>query len=211
MEQNTNSNNFIIIGLAVLFVIIVVGFLASNSGSEPAAVTQVENTDERESIDSKNPTVANTNVTDEMEKSEVMMKKEDENMDDSEEEMMDKPDKTMEKDLVAIDTEPIKVSKGTYATYNANAVANSNADDIVLFFKANWCPSCNALNKNITANMNSIPAGTEIYTVDFDTSQDLRKKYGVTTQHTLVHIKSDGTMINKFTGNPTLESILASL
>jgi len=214
MQPNSNSKNFIIIGLVVLFLIIVVGFLSTSSNTEPTAVTQAESDSAREAIDSKSPVVAKTDETNTTEESEVVMETDHENIEASKETVTDEAKMVVEKDPIVVSEPvpvPVKASKGTYDTYNANTIANSSADDIVLFFKASWCPSCNALNKNITANLEDIPAGTEIYTVDFDTSIDLRKKYGVTTQHTLVHIQKDGALIKKWSGGTTLKSVLASL
>jgi thiol-disulfide isomerase/thioredoxin len=184
MQPNTNSKNFIIIGLVVLFLIIIVGFLSTRSASESAPVTQIEKEEPRDAVATKNIPADTTN---------------------NEPEVVNVPSE--------IDTQTPKVitTKGVYSDYDATAIANSDADNIVLFFKASWCPTCNALNADIEASLDNIPAGTEIYTVDFDISQQLRKKYGVTVQHTLVSINSDGTMFKKFIGSPTLKSVLASL
>ncbi|MCB9810751.1 MAG: thioredoxin family protein [Candidatus Nomurabacteria bacterium] len=99
---------------------------------------------------------------------------------------------------------------GVYKAYSASAVANSNAENIVLFFYATWCPSCRALDAEISSHLSSIPVGTEIYKVDYDTATELKKRYGVTTQHTLVQIKNDGTMVNKWSGGD-LKHLLTSL
>jgi thiol-disulfide isomerase/thioredoxin len=101
-----------------------------------------------------------------------------------------------------------KPETGSYLTYNAEAVSNSEAENIILFFHATWCPSCRTLDSDININLSAIPTGTEIYKTDYDTNVELKKKYGVTSQHTLVLIKKDGTMIKKWSGGGTLSSIL---
>ena len=116
------------------------------------------------------------------------------------------PDETMLKP----DTEA-PLAAGIYTTYNADAVANSNGENILLFFHASWCPSCRTLDKDISANEANIPTGTEIYKVDYDSSVSLRQKYGVTTQHTLVEIDKNGNLIKKWSGGNTLNSVITQL
>jgi hypothetical protein len=43
--------------------------------------------------------------------------------------------------------------------------------------------------------------------VDFDNETDLRKKYGVTIQHTFVQIDKDGNSLAKWAGSTTAEEI----
>jgi thiol-disulfide isomerase/thioredoxin len=100
---------------------------------------------------------------------------------------------------------------GDYIDYDAAAIASSEAKHIVLNFSATWCPSCRSLDKDINANLSTIPNGVEIYKIDYDSNVALRQQYGVTVQHTLVEITADGTMINKWSGGNTLDSILAKL
>jgi hypothetical protein len=44
--------------------------------------------------------------------------------------------------------------------------------------------------------------------VDYDNSDELKKKYGVTYQHTLVQVDKDGNLIKKWSGSPTLTSLV---
>jgi len=101
-----------------------------------------------------------------------------------------------------------KNKAGIYTKYSASAVANSGAEHIILNFSADWCPSCQALKKDIKSNLKNIPSSVAIYEVDYDTEMKLRTKYKVTTQHTSVEIKSDGTLVKKWSGSPTLQDIL---
>ncbi len=70
---------------------------------------------------------------------------------------------------------------------------------VVLFFNAKWCPSCQQANKSFLNN--KVPAGLIILSVDYDTSTELKKKYGVTYQHTFVQVDSNGNMIKKWSGS----------
>lgn len=109
----------------------------------------------------------------------------------------------------ATDTEV--TSTGAYLPYSADAVATSNADHILLSFSATWCPSCKALDADITKNANSIPEGVEIYKVDYDTSTELKKKYGITTQHSLIEINKTGEALSSISHPATLKATLATL
>lgn len=86
-----------------------------------------------------------------------------------------------------------------YREYDAATMKSALAawQKVALFFHASWCPTCKALEKNINANLSSIPADTLILKVDYDQSDDLRQKYKVTTQHTTVLIDRDMNLISK--------------
>jgi hypothetical protein len=47
--------------------------------------------------------------------------------------------------------------------------------------------------------------------VDYESSTELKKKYGVTYQHTLVQVDAQGNMITKWSGGNTLESLLEKI
>jgi thiol-disulfide isomerase/thioredoxin len=100
---------------------------------------------------------------------------------------------------------------GTYTTYDAEQVSTSNADQIFLFFHAPWCPSCVALENDILANEESIPEGVEIYKVDYDSETELKARYGVTRQHSVLEIDSDGNILSEVTHPATLGEITESL
>ena len=78
-------------------------------------------------------------------------------------------------------------------------------NDVVLFFNASWCSTCKEARENLEAD--PIPAGLTIVKVDFDDSDELRQKYGVTVQHTFVQIDSDGNELAKWNGSVTADEI----
>lgn len=96
---------------------------------------------------------------------------------------------------------------GVYDSYSENKVTNETERKIVLFFNASWCPSCRATDKNIRENINSIPSDVIILSTDYDKETSLRQKYGVTTQHTFVHIDNQGKLLSKAIGLNTLDEI----
>ena len=96
----------------------------------------------------------------------------------------------------------------TYADYTAKK-DNYKNDKVVYFFAAGWCPTCQAVTKDIQANLGKIPAGTDIVRIDYDNSTDLKKQYGVTYQHTFVQVDSSGKQLKKWSASPTLSAIVA--
>lgn len=108
-------------------------------------------------------------------------------------------------------TETTSFVAGVYTEYDAEAVKQSDADHILLFFKASWCPSCRALDADIVENAEDIPAGVEIYTVDYDTATDLKRKYGITTQHSIIEIDASGEAKSSISHGLTLKDVLTTI
>jgi thioredoxin 1 len=108
-------------------------------------------------------------------------------------------------------TEDSTAEVGSYEKYSPEKIARAEEGDVVLFFRASWCPTCRALDANIRSNLNAIPAGVTILDVDYDNSTALKQKYGVTYQHTFVQVDASGNQIAKWTGSPTLLELLAKI
>ncbi|MEX0931871.1 MAG: thioredoxin family protein [Candidatus Paceibacterota bacterium] len=100
---------------------------------------------------------------------------------------------------------------GSYEAYSPEKLGRAETGDVVIFFHASWCPSCRSLNTDIENNLDEIPSGVSILKADYDTESELKKKYGVTYQHTLVQVSADGTMIKKWSGSPTLSSLASKI
>ena len=112
----------------------------------------------------------------------------------------------------AMQEKDVMKEAGSYEAYSGEKVMlASNDHNVVLFFRASWCPSCIGVDKNIKANLNNIPSNLHILDVNYDNSSDLKKKYGVTYQHTFVQVDKDGNMIKKWSGSPTLASIISEV
>jgi len=103
---------------------------------------------------------------------------------------------------------PRQASAGRYEAYDESKLALAESGDVVLFFKADWCSSCRALDANIRRNLTSIPSDVTILRLNYDKELTLRRKYGVTTQHTLVQVDSAGTMLEKWVGSMTLAEVI---
>lgn len=110
-----------------------------------------------------------------------------------------------------MDSDTMMQRKGSYEVYSPEKLALAKTGKVVLFFRASWCPTCRTLDANIRANLGSIPDGVAILDVDYDDSTVLKQKYGVTYQHTLVQVDASGTQITKWTGSPTLASLVSNI
>lgn len=96
-----------------------------------------------------------------------------------------------------------------YVGYDQKKLAEADEDtSIILFFKTDWCSSCSALDRDIKQNGDQIPDDVLIMTVDYDTATDLKKKYNVRQQHTLVQVDNQGEEIKTWVLSPTLADIL---
>jgi len=130
------------------------------------------------------------------------------------EDMMDK-EKTMnvEEDMMDDDKmmDDKAMSAGSYEVYDEAKLAMANEGDLVLFFKASWCPTCRALDADIKASLVDVHVGLTILDVNYDTETALKQKYGVTYQHTLVQVDAQGNLIKKWSGGLTLETIEQNL
>lgn len=101
-----------------------------------------------------------------------------------------------------------KLSKKTETdTTNSliSEVKNENSRK-VLFFFANWCPTCKDVDESLNKNKSKIPTDIEIIKVNYNDSdtdaedKELARKYGITYQHTFVQIDENGNEITKWNG-----------
>jgi len=109
-------------------------------------------------------------------------------------------------------TEPMAAptTAGSYISYSPDVFASTTGHRW-LFFHAGWCPQCRALEKSIQEN--GVPDGVTIFKVNYDTENDLKKKYGVTLQTTLVAVDEQGKEIRKFVAynDPTIQAVRNAL
>ena len=195
------------IGIIILLLAVIGGVLFAMSSGTPAQ-NQTGAAESDQAMMEKEDGAMMEADHDAMEAADgAMMEKEDDAMMQKDDAMVGDDAMMMQKDDAAAPAP----ATGLYAPYSADKLAMAADGDVVLFFKASWCPSCRTLDNNIKSNLGDIPAGVTILEVDFDSSTDLKKKYGVTSQHTLVQVDQNGNQVKKWRGGNTLDAVLGNI
>ena len=101
-------------------------------------------------------------------------------------------------------------AEGAYLDYTDGAI-EATAGPKVLFFHASWCPQCRQLDEELRAA--GAPAGLTVFKVDYDSRTDLRQKYGVTLQTTVVFVDGRGESISSTVlyDDPSIASLVAAM
>ncbi len=113
--------------------------------------------------------------------------------------------------MMSWSSDVMMVKGASYEAYSPEKIAYAENGNVVLFFRAGWCPTCRAVDADIKSHMDKIPANLTILDVNYDNSSDLKKKYGVTVQHTFVQVDSKGNLIKKWIGSPTLQALISEV
>ena len=88
-------------------------------------------------------------------------------------------------------------SAGQYVTWSEAAFEQNADQERWLYFHAEWCPECRALEADIKANLSDIPAGVVIFKIEYDDYQDLRQRWQVLRQTTVVSVDAQGEKIQE--------------
>ncbi|UWF78299.1 MULTISPECIES: thioredoxin family protein [Microbacterium] len=98
---------------------------------------------------------------------------------------------------------------GVYRDYDDGAIEAVSGTK-VLFFHASWCPQCRALDEELRSA--GVPDGMTVFKVDYDDRVDLRQKYGVTRQTTVVYVDDEGRKLSSAVlyDDPSIASLLAA-
>jgi thiol-disulfide isomerase/thioredoxin len=96
---------------------------------------------------------------------------------------------------------PAMMSTGGKVMFTSldDARALAQVGPTVLFFNADWCPVCRAEMSEIDARLDEL-GNVSLVVVDYDRNAKLRRKYGVTYQHTYVQISGDGGKLALWNG-----------
>jgi thiol-disulfide isomerase/thioredoxin len=115
-------------------------------------------------------------------------------------------------DAAAADTTAANAgpADGAYVDYTDGAI-EATPGPKVLFFHASWCPNCRELDEQLRAE--GAPDGLTVFKVDYDSRTDLRQKYGVTIQTTVVFVDDDGEMLSSSVlyEDPSIEALVAAM
>jgi thiol-disulfide isomerase/thioredoxin len=105
---------------------------------------------------------------------------------------------------------PEAPAEGAYVDYE-DGIIEQTAGPKVLFFHATWCPNCRQLDEELIAD--GAPDGLTVFKVDYDDRTDLRQKYGVTIQTTVVFVDDRGEKISSAVlyDDPSIASLVAAI
>lgn len=142
-------------------------------------------------------------------KNESMMKEDDKMAMEDDKMAMDKKDE--DESMMKEDDDKMMMASGEYVDYDSELVSRANEGDVVLFFHATWCPSCKTMDTALKNELSKFPKGLTVLKVDYDSSSELKKKYGVTYQHTFVQVDAQGNAIAKWNGGSDLDDLLGKL
>lgn len=98
---------------------------------------------------------------------------------------------------------------GEYLDF-ADGVIEQTDGPKVMFFHAPWCPQCRKLDEQLLAE--GAPDDLTVFKVDYDSRSDLRQKYGVTLQTTVVFVDDSGELISSSVlyDEPSIASLVAA-
>ncbi|MCX6703208.1 MAG: thioredoxin family protein [Candidatus Zambryskibacteria bacterium] len=192
------------IGIVIVVLVLIGGGIYASTSSKSDTMMKKEMSGDQMMNDKMED--GSMMMKDEMMKKEVMK-------DDA---MMAKEDMVMKNDgmksagdtMVNTDT---MMKAGSYEAYSPEKIAKASSGKVVLFFRASWCPTCNTLQTDIKANLGKIPSDLTLLDVNYDNSTELKKKYGVTYQHTFVQVDAQGNLIKKWSGGSTLAQVVAEV
>lgn len=212
--QNTTNNTFLIIAVITALAIGAVVLYSGGLTTSPESIVISDTSDTAvpaDTIDDIPVAVA----TDEIATADEL---------DSEDDIAKTKDETpavadaAETDVASVTLEPVAppsstptaTFSGTFSDYDESKLVAGETN--ILFFHANWCPSCRGLENDLNANLSAIPAGVNILKLDYDSETELKKEYKVIRQHTLVVVDGNGIEIKKLTGlTNTLDQVVNQL
>ena len=103
-----------------------------------------------------------------------------------------------------------------YLPYSPEASTATKDTRRVLFFYANWCPTCKPADASFMQEQGEIPEDVTVLRVNYNDTEtdqaekDLAAQYQITYQHTFVQIDSLGNVVTKWNGGK-LEELLANI
>ena len=99
------------------------------------------------------------------------------------------------------------VDGGNYVAWDSETFEAASDQQRWLYFHADWDSNCQALDADINANLADIPEDVVIFKVDYDNSQDLKQRYGVAYQRTVVAVDADAEKTASILANGSNRSL----
>jgi len=83
-----------------------------------------------------------------------------------------------------------------YKNYSEENLKNATQENIILFFHADWCPTCKSFEEKVLTE--TIPEDILILKVNYDTENELRKKYNIVTQTSFALVDNKWNLKKRF-------------
>jgi len=111
------------------------------------------------------------------------------------------PDMSMESPAGGPESSTGEMAAGGIVTYTNLDDARTQAEraPVLLFFNASWCPTCRAAVADIASRQAELD-GITVFLVDYDRERELKRRYGVSSQHTYVQIDASGEAVTLWNG-----------
>lgn len=92
------------------------------------------------------------------------------------------------------------VERNNYQLYSDESFqkALNNGRTILFFAATSWCSTCAELDQAIKENYSKLPQDVTILQVDYDHDKEMKSKYGVTMQTTLILLDQNGNEIKRW-------------
>ncbi len=107
---------------------------------------------------------------------------------------------------------PVLMDRLNYIDYSSSNLesAKRNGRPVLFFAATVWCQTCQALEKEIKGRGNSLPPDVTILKVDYDNDRAMNRKWGVTSQHTLIVLDQNGNEVKRWIGG-NLDALIQNL
>lgn len=98
---------------------------------------------------------------------------------------------------------------GNYVEFAQNSFEEVSSDGQVLYFYANWCPTCRAADPEFQESSANLPV--KVVRVNYNDSdtdeaeEALADKYNITYQHTFVQLDENGREVTRWNGGSVEE------
>ncbi len=115
--------------------------------------------------------------------------------------------------VTAENPQPDANATNSYQEFSDTVLLENLDKRRILFFYANWCPTCKAAEQDIQANMHQLPTDVVVIRVNYndtdtdDSEKELARNYAITYQHTFVYIDAQNNAIKTWNGGQIKEII----
>lgn len=105
--------------------------------------------------------------------------------------------------------DPEKAEGGTYDDLDTDRFVLYEKN--ILFFTAQWCPSCLEAHEKFTQSANMIPSDVALWRVDYDAHEDLRDTYNIDTAHVFIEVDAEGNEMHRWSGSMTIDDVITEI